>query len=62
MVNDIVVKIKIKGDGSDCRFYLRSLLDFLKSSNHFLQIEDYEFYNDNKIIILEDNISIKKGE
>lgn len=62
MVNEIVVKVKINGDGSDCRFYLRSLFDFLKNSNQFLKIEDYEFFDDNRVIILDDNILIKKGD
>ena len=54
-MTEIIIKIKIKGKESDSKFYLKSLLEFLKNSNHFLKIEDYEFFNYKRRIILNDN-------
>jgi hypothetical protein len=54
-MTEIIIKIKIKGKESDSKFYLKSLLEFLKNSNQFLKIEDYEFFNYKRRIILNDN-------
>jgi hypothetical protein len=54
-MTEIIIKIKIKGKESDSKFYLKSLLEFLKNSNQFLKIEDYEFFNHKRRIILNDN-------
>jgi len=55
MTNEIIIKIKIRGKESDSKFYLKSLFDFLKNSNQFLKIEDYEFFNHKISIHLNDN-------
>lgn len=63
MINEIVLKIKIKGKECDSKFYLKSLLDFLKKSNQFLKIEDYEFVNKENVIISQNNKKLKdKGD
>jgi hypothetical protein len=54
-MTEIIIKIKIKGKESDSKFYLKSLLEFLKNSNQFLKIEEYEFFNHKRRIILNDN-------
>jgi hypothetical protein len=54
-MTEIIIKIKIKGKESDSKFYLKSLLEFLKNSNQFLKIEGYEFLNYKRRIILNDN-------
>ena len=48
MGSEIFIKVKIEGDIDRSRFYLRSLLDYLKTDNSVLKILDYEFIKDNK--------------